>query len=68
MGRADICDKRPLVYEMLATIDSHMWSRKPTVLCPQVLSVIEQEATAQDELATLYQLHTRSCVRTTVFI
>eukprot|EP00026_Physarum_polycephalum_P000440 Phypoly_transcript_00441.p1 GENE.Phypoly_transcript_00441~~Phypoly_transcript_00441.p1 ORF type:complete len:1585 (+),score=566.32 Phypoly_transcript_00441:138-4757(+) len=48
MGKVEIREKRPLVYEMLSTIDSYLWSRKPKAVCPQIRYVFELESSLQD--------------------
>jgi len=48
MGKIEIREKRPLVYEMLSTIDSYLWSRKPKAMNPQIRYVFELESNLQD--------------------
>jgi hypothetical protein len=48
MGKIEIREKKPLVYEMLSTIDSYLWSRKPKAVCPQIRYVFELESNLQN--------------------
>jgi len=44
MGRSALCDKKALVNEILSRVDSYLWSRKPTVISPQIRAIFELES------------------------